>query len=149
MPAIQFPAEEALKRRRRLVDEGSAADLAKAFRVVERHGLVIVEDVALAVVGRSAAERLVPEGGTLFDRQSVVCVDEGLTDGERTALRLEVDRDEGSRHGTRAWEEERTTLFDETRELVADGIHPQVRTRVAYPHRHCRGTVLAWDGEGA
>lgn len=86
MPTIEFPAEETLERRRRLVHEGAAADLAEALRVVERHRLVVVEDVALAVVRGRAAQRLVPERGTLFDGQGVVCVHECLADGQRTAL---------------------------------------------------------------
>ena len=45
-------------------------------------GLLVVEDVALSVVGGGAAGGLVPEGGAALDGQGLVRVDEGLTDGE-------------------------------------------------------------------
>ena len=46
-------------------------------------GLLVVEDVALSVVGGGAAGRLVPEGGAALDGQGLVRVHEGLADGER------------------------------------------------------------------
>ena len=45
-------------------------------------GLLVVEDVALSVVGGGAAGRLVPEGGAALDGQGLVRVHEGLADGE-------------------------------------------------------------------
>ena len=45
-------------------------------------GLLVVEDVALSVVGGRAAGGLVSEGGTPLDGQGLVRVHEGLADGE-------------------------------------------------------------------
>ncbi len=67
VPSVQFPAEEALKGRGDLIDQRAAPLLAEGLRLEEVHLLVIVEDVAVAVVGGGAAQWLVAEGGALFN----------------------------------------------------------------------------------
>ena len=67
MASVELPAEKALKGRGDLIDQRAAPLLAESLRLEEVHLLVVVEDVAVAVVGGGAAQRLVAEGGTLLD----------------------------------------------------------------------------------
>ena len=67
MASVEFPAEEALKGRGDLIDQRPSSLLAESLRLEEVHLLVVVEDVAVAVVGGGAAQRLVAEGGTLLN----------------------------------------------------------------------------------
>ena len=87
MPPPQLPRQEPLQGGVGLIDEGPPARLAKVQRPLEVVGLLVVEDVALAVVGGGAAGRLVAERGATLDGQSLVGVDESLADGEGDAGR--------------------------------------------------------------
>ena len=71
MTPPELPAEEPLQRRVGLVDEGAAAALTELLCVGEALRLLVVEGVALAVVGGRAARRLVAELRTPLDRQSL------------------------------------------------------------------------------
>lgn len=61
MASVQFPAQEALQRRRRFIYQRAAADLAEALGIVETSWLIVVEYVAFAIVSRSASKWLVTE----------------------------------------------------------------------------------------
>lgn len=67
MSAPKFPAKEALQGRVGLVHQGSSSASAELEGVIEVCGLLVVEDVALAVVSGSAARRLVAEGRAPLD----------------------------------------------------------------------------------
>lgn len=67
MPAPEFPAEESLQGGVGLVHQRPSAASAELEGVVEVLGLLVVEDVALAVVGGGAARGLVAEGGAPLD----------------------------------------------------------------------------------
>lgn len=69
MSAPQLPAEEALQGWVGLVDQRPTAAATELEGAVEVAGLLVVEDVALAVVGGRAARRLVPERWASLDRQ--------------------------------------------------------------------------------
>ncbi len=134
MPTPELPRKEALEGRVRLVHERAAPGIAEVQRTLEVGRLLVVEDVALAVVGRGAAGGLVSERGAPLDRQCLVGVDEGLADGQRHPRGpLEVDRDEGARHRGVAGEEQRPALLDDAGEAVAHGVDPEVGPVVAHP----------------
>lgn len=61
MSSVQFPAEEALQRRGYLVHQRATTLLTERFRLGKVHRLVVVENVAIAIVRRSAAQGLVTE----------------------------------------------------------------------------------------
>ena len=63
----KLPGEESLQSRIGLVHEGAAARVAELEGALEVGRLLVVEDVALAVVGSSAARRLVPECWATLD----------------------------------------------------------------------------------
>lgn len=74
VPAVtppELPAHESLKGGIRLVDEGSSASLAELTGFVEVERLVVVEQVALAVVGGAAPGLLIPELRAALDGQSL------------------------------------------------------------------------------
>lgn len=65
--SVELPGEETLQRRRCLVHQGATLQLAMSSSGLEVGGLVVVEDVALAIVGRCRAQWLVAERWTLLD----------------------------------------------------------------------------------
>ena len=67
----QLPGEKSLQRRIRFVDQGTPPRVAKVEGPLEVGGLLVVEDVALAVVGGGAARRLIAESWTSFNGQSL------------------------------------------------------------------------------
>ena len=139
----ELPGEKSLQGRIGLIHQRAAPILAEVKRLLEVLGLLPVEYVALAIVGGCAARFLVPEGGTALDRECLVSVDKGLTDGKGDTRRaLEVNRDEGARHGRVAREEERSALLNDPGEPVADGVHPQVWPVV--PHSNHDGCLPAF-----
>lgn len=64
---IKFPAEETLQCRRSFVYQRASSYFTEPLGIVERHGLIVVEDVALATVRRRRTKWLVTETGTLFN----------------------------------------------------------------------------------
>jgi len=69
VPAPEFPADESLKGRIRLIDKGPTTRFAKLTSFVEVEWLVIVEEITLAVIRGAAARDLVTELRTPFDGQ--------------------------------------------------------------------------------
>lgn len=70
-------------------------------------------------------------------RITVVSVDESLAYGKRagrSGSRLEVNGDEGSRHGTGARKEKWPSLFNEAGELITNCIDSEIGPVVADPH---------------
>ena len=62
----QLPGEETLECRVRFVYERAASGLAKLHRVLECRRLLVVEDVAFAVVGSRTARWLIPKEYLMF-----------------------------------------------------------------------------------
>ena len=96
----QLPADEALKGGIGFIDEGSSTSLAELTRFVESQLLVVVEQVAFAVVRGAAPRLLIAELRAVFDRRRLVGVNESLADGQSvTFRRFQVNADESARHG--------------------------------------------------
>lgn len=106
--------------------------------------LLVVEDVALPVVGGSVAQGLIPEGGAALNRQSLVCVDEGLADGKgHPGWTLEVNGDECAWHWRVAGKEERTAFFQTSGKSVTDGIDSQIGAVVSHAHNDGRRAAFS------
>lgn len=77
----------------------------------------------------------------------MIGVDKSLADGEAVARwALQVDANEGARHGRIAGEEERAAFLDETGEPVANGIRPHVRPAVAHSDDNGGGLAIICHG---
>ena len=72
VPPPQFPTDEPLERRIGLVDERPSASLAKLPGFVEIERLVVVKQVAIAVVRGAAARLLIPELRAPLNGQSLL-----------------------------------------------------------------------------
>jgi len=72
VPAPEFPADESLQGRIRLVDKGPTARFTELTGFVKVERLVIVEEVALAVIRGAAARHLVTELRTPLDGQRLL-----------------------------------------------------------------------------
>lgn len=73
---------------------------------------------------------------------TMIGVNESFTNGKRTSRWLEVDTDEGPRHGTSAWEKKWSAFFNEARKLVTNCIHSQIWPIVSDPNSYsCRPII--------
>jgi len=138
----QLPADEALKGGIGFIDEGSSTSLAELTRFVESQLLVVVEQVAFAVVRGAAPRLLIAELRAVFDRRRLVGVNESLADGQSvTFRRFQVNADESARHGRIARQEERASFLDESRVAIANGVDPQIGAAVPHSNYNRRRLI--------
>lgn len=71
MSPPELPRDETLQSRIALVHQRTAPIVAEGPRLFEYHLAILVEDVALSVVGGRRSWRLVPELGAPLDRQGL------------------------------------------------------------------------------
>lgn len=102
----KLPADEPLQRRVGLVHQGPSSRPAEPERISKRRRLPVIEDVALSIIRRRTAGRLIPKLRTPFYRQRLVGVDECFANRQLTwRWRFQVDAYESPRHWRVAWQE--------------------------------------------